>query len=204
MVLQWQTDNRREVTFSLQSTKAWPANTNATGLTESLDKLYFFQWFCIFSKTLSTLFDALSCLEICDITSNSVGYQNTFRVEFNPMVNNMPFSNSSLHVPVPICMGDCKCTWWILANAGNLLQRPWAHDLPVGMKFKMLSLPCKVSYNSCTVDHQCISPCIVNGFESISEISSLLRCFLHCFNNLILCLIRVQVEDDAGIISVLN
>lgn len=56
---------------------------NVTVPTEFLDKLYFFQWFCTFPKTLSTLYDTLSYLEICDITSNSFGYQNSFRVQPN-------------------------------------------------------------------------------------------------------------------------
>lgn len=143
MVLQWQNDNRQEVLYFLQSTKAWQTQMLLGPLNPWI-KLTSFSGF-VSSLKPCPLFDTLSYLEICDITNNSVGYQNSFRVEFNPRVNNMLFSNSSLHIPVPICMGHCKWTWWILASAGNILQRPWPHHLPAGVKFKMFSLPCKVS-----------------------------------------------------------
>lgn len=143
LVLQWQTEKRQEILFSLQSTKVWPANKNVTGPTESLDKLYFFQWFCIFPKSLSTVFDALSYLDICDSPNNSVGYQNYFRVEFNPMVKDC-FSAGLVYVSL-------YCFAWGTVNVpeGFCLALETSSEAPsalsVGMKFRMCSLPCKVS-----------------------------------------------------------
>lgn len=65
------------------------------------------------------LFDALSCLDICDSPKNSVGYQNYFSVEFKPMVKDMLFSKSSLRIPVLFCTGHCKCTQRILSALGT-------------------------------------------------------------------------------------
>ena len=119
LVLQRQTHNRQEILFSLQSTKARPANTNVTDPTESPNKHDFFQWLCIFPTSLPTVFDALSCLDTRDSPNNSVGYQYHFCVEFNPMVKDMLFSNSGLHIPALFCVGQCKCTWRILPGTGN-------------------------------------------------------------------------------------
>lgn len=89
------------------------------------------------------------CLDICDSLNNSVGYQNYFSVEYNQWLKKC-FSANLIYISL-------YCSAWGTVNVsegfclvlGTSSEAP-STCTPSG-KFRMCPLPCKVSYNSCTV-----------------------------------------------------